>query len=161
MSKMSLDGSAHAPLGPPQGILQLAREHRRRDRDGTRTRGREKAHENPRGPVFSVPEHDDEDDSSSDETEEDYRAGLDGSQRIYGPLRERPRLSHVAEQTERAIKRHEERNAAQIHIRQEGILEVDFEGRGIDIPAFEVRFPQQEGKSSDADEHHGYLKQQG
>jgi len=151
-------GSAPVALGPPQGILQIPCEHRRRGSDDARSKGNEEAHENPRRPVVFVPEHNDEDYSYRYETDDGYRAMLDGSQRIHGHLRECPILSYVPEQPECPIERYEKRSGTHIHIRQEWIFEVNLEGCGMGIPALDVRFPKHEGKSSDADEHNGYLK---
>ena len=43
-------------------------------------------------------------------------------------------------------------------IRQKWIFEVNLKERGVRIPALDVRFPKQESKSADADEHNDYLK---
>ncbi len=90
--------------------------------------------------------------------DEIYRAMLDGAQRIHGHLREGPVLSGVSEQPECPIERDEERSGPQVRIRQEWIIEVDLEGCGTGIPALEVRFPEDEGKGAEADEHDGCLK---
>ena len=141
-----------------QGILQFPREHRRRDSDGARSEGNEEAHENSRRPVFAVAKHKDEDCCSRHETDEGDRAVLDGSQRIDRHLRECPTFSHVPEQPECPMERHEEWDGTHIDIRQEWILEVDLEGCGMGIPALKVRFPKQEGNRADADEHNDDLK---
>ncbi len=133
-------------------------EHRRRDSDYARSKGKEEAHKDPRRPVVFVAEHKDDDCSYHHETDQDYRAMLDGSQRIHGDLRECPVLSYVPEQPECSIERYEKRSGAHIHIRQEWVFEVNLEGCGMGIPTLDVGFPEHEGKSAKAYEHNGYLK---
>jgi hypothetical protein len=58
------------------------------------------------------------------------------------------------------MERHEKRDGTHIHIRQEGIFEVDLEGRGMGVPALEVGFPKHQAKSADAHEHNDHLKEQ-
>ena len=74
-------------------------------------------------------------------------------------LGECPTLSDLPGQPECPIQRYEKRSRTHIHIRQEWILEKNLKGRGMGIPAFEVRFPEHEGERAEAEEHHDYLKQ--
>jgi hypothetical protein len=67
-------------------------------------------------------------------------------------------LSGISQHPECLIARHEKRNGRYIRIRQKGIFEVNLKGRGVRIPALNVGFPKQKGKSADADEHNDYLK---
>jgi hypothetical protein len=83
---------------------------------------------------------------------------LDGSQCIHGNLRESPTSPGAPEQPECPIERYEKRKRTQIHIRQEWIFEVNLESCCMGIPALDVRFPEQEGKGADANEHNDYLK---
>ena len=129
------------PPGPPQGILQIPCEHRRRNGDDACSKGNEETYEKTRRPVVLVSKHKDEDHPYRHKTDEGYRATLDGAQRIDGHLREYPILPNVSEQPERPIERQEKRSGTHIHIRQEGIFEIDLEGGGMNIPALEVRFP--------------------
>jgi hypothetical protein len=50
------------------------------------------------------------------------------------------------------MERHEKRNGRYIRIHQKGIFEVNLKERGVRIPAFDVGFPKQEGKSANANE---------
>jgi hypothetical protein len=59
------------------------------------------------------------------------------------------------------VERYEKSNGADIHISQKGIFEIDLKERGVRISALEVRFPKQESKSANADEHNDYLKKYG
>jgi hypothetical protein len=58
------------------------------------------------------------------------------------------------------MERQEERNGTHIHVRQEGIFEVDLESRGVGIPALDVGFPKHQAKRAEAHEHNDHLKKQ-
>jgi phosphoglycolate phosphatase-like HAD superfamily hydrolase len=62
-------------------------------------------------------------------------AELDRPQSANRGVRERLVLSGVPEQPEDLVQRHEERNGSDVRERQEGILEVDLEQRGVLVPA--------------------------
>jgi len=99
-----------------------------------------------------------EDFSYSDKTDNCYRAIFYGSQRIYCCLREYLILSDVSQNLECLIEGHEKRNRRNVRIRQERIIKVYLKKSGVRVPALDVRFPKQESKSADADEHNDYLK---
>src|SRR5262245_50511832 len=54
---------------------------------------------------------------------------------------------------ESVIEANEKWNGADIRVRQERVLEIDLEQRGMRVSALEVRLPKQENEGSDADEH--------
>jgi len=47
----------------------------------------------------------------------------------------------------------------QVYIRQERVLEIYLELRGVHVPALELRFPKQEGKNADAEKYNYDLKE--
>ena len=91
-------------------------------------------------------------------TNDGYRAIFYSPQSFHGRLREYLILSGISQHLECLIERHEKRNGRDIRIRQKGIFEIDLKERGVRVPALDVRFPKQESKSADADEHNDYLK---
>jgi len=99
-----------------------------------------------------------EDFSYRNKTDDSYRAIFYGPQSFHGRLRENLILSGISQHPECLIARHEKRNGRYIRIRQKGIFKVNLKGRGVRIPALNVGFPKQKGKSADADEHNDYLK---
>ena len=99
-----------------------------------------------------------EDFSYRNKTDDGYRAIFYSPQSFHGRWREYLILSGISQHLECLIERHEKRNGRDIRIRQKRIFEVDLKERGVRVSAFDVRFPKQEGKSADADEHNDYLK---
>ncbi len=59
------------------------------------------------------------------------------------------------------MERHEERDGAHVHVRQEGILDVDLEERGVGVPALDVGFSEQEDQGGEAEEHDDPLQGKG
>src|SRR5687768_12986978 len=70
-------------------------------------------------------------------------------------------LTGVSQHLECLVERHKKRNGRDIRIRTEGI-EIHLKDRGVRVRPLDVRFPDQERKSPNADEHNeGLQKRRG
>jgi hypothetical protein len=67
-------------------------------------------------------------------------------------------LSYVFQDLECLIERYEKWNGRDIRIGQKGIFEIDLKERGVRVSALDVRFPEHESKSTNADEYNDELK---
>ena len=63
-----------------------------------------------------------------------------------------------AKRLESLVKREEKSDRANVGIRQEWIVEIDLEERGVYISAFQLGFPKQEGEGAEANEHDHFLE---
>ena len=139
-----------------QRPLQYRRGRRRDSEDGHQG----KPHHNPtRDVVFSPHGNEDVDFRARDESDQGDRAASDGSQPIHGDLRNGPGLSKMCQKFEHPMERDEKRGGAQVHVGEEGILEVDLKDRGMGIPALDMGLPQQKGDRSEPDAPDGDLKE--
>ncbi len=92
-------------------------------------------------------------------TNNGYRTKFYSPQSFYGRWREYLILSGISHHLECLIECHEKWNRPDIHKRQKGIFEIDLKERGVRISALDARFPKQESKSANADEHNDYLQE--
>src|SRR5262249_40100391 len=140
------------------GILQNPPKHRRRGGSHDRAECDEDAHENPACTIITIVRQN-EDFSYRDKTDNGYRAIFYGSQGVYCCLREYFILSDISQNLKCLIEAHEKRNRPNVRIGQERIIKVYLKKRRVCVPALDVRFPEQESKGGDADEHKDYLKE--
>jgi hypothetical protein len=145
LSETALQGSGQKPRGGS---------------DDTRHGTDEEGHEESRGSIFPVSEHQNDPHPNRDEADHRESTPLDGSQRLETAGREALGGSEVSEQLEGPEERQKEGGGTEVDVRQEGIVEVDLKERGLGIPALDVGLPEEEGEGACRKEHDHPLKQQ-